>query len=257
MVEFTELFQKVYSSHKWNEFVLLAHQLQDTINYYFINSELLWKALSIRGSKLPNEDFERLEYLGDGILSCFISIILYDQKDLFLPEELTRIRSLLTNNNSLAEIAKELNLEMLGKLLGIGIPSLNQASDTVEAIIGAIFLDTQRSFSTTFDIIKKLIQFEKRLNAIGSSPWGTKDPKTFLHEWVQKNYKNEVELVFDDKNIGTANAPAFLVKAIVERKNDQHILFEGESVGPYSRKKDGEKDASRKLLSLLNIQNLL
>ena len=257
MLTFGEIFQKNYPQLKWDEFTKLGQKLQKTIDYQFTNLELMWKALSIRGSKLPKEEFERIEYLGDGILSCLTSIILYDQRDLFQPEELTRYRSLLTDNNTLAEIARELGLEEFGKLLGIGIPSSNQASDTVEALIGAIFLDTERNFSSTFNVVKKIIQFETRLITIGNNPWGTKDPKSFLHEWVQKKYKNEAEIIFDDRNSGTANAPAFLVKAIIERKNDHKILFEGESVGPFSRKKDGEKDASKILLLKLNLQQLL
>ncbi|MFX0066650.1 MAG: ribonuclease III domain-containing protein, partial [Candidatus Hermodarchaeota archaeon] len=230
MTNFQEIFQKEYSKSKWEEFKRFAIEIQNRINHNFNSPERLWRALSIRGSGLPTEDFERYEYLGDGLLSCFTSILLYDQSDQLPPEELTRFRSILTDNDTLAKNAKELRFDEIGKLLGMGILSPSQAADTFEALIGAIFLDTNRNFNTTLELAKNILQFEKRLEEINQRPWGTKDPKSYLHEWVQKQYKNEAEVYYDSRNEGTANAPEFHVKATIERRNNREVLYEGKKV---------------------------
>ncbi|MFX0170296.1 MAG: ribonuclease III family protein [Candidatus Hodarchaeota archaeon] len=257
MTSFQEIFQNEYSNVKWDEFKRLIRDLQDKINYHFNSQELIWRALSIRGSNLPTDEFERLEYLGDGLLDCFTSIILYDQSDGLPPEELTRYRSILTNNTNLAKIAKGLNLDEIGKLLGMGILSPGQAADAFESLVGSIFIDTTRNFDKTLNVVSEIAHFNDRLETIRQSPWGTKDPKSFLHEWVQQEYKNEAEVIYDDRNEGTANAPEFYVKAIIEKKTDREQMFEGVSVGPFSRKKQAEKEASKSLLTILREKGIL
>lgn len=257
MSSFQEVFQKEYSNLKWDEFKRLIRDLQDKINYHFNSQELIWRALSIRGSNLPTDEFERFEYLGDGLLDCVTSIILYDQSNGLPPEELTRYRSILTNNTNLAKIAKSLNLDEVGKLLGMGKLSPGQAADSLEALVGSIFIDTNQDFNKTLELISQIAQFKDKIDVIRRSPWGTKDPKSFLHEWVQQEYKNEAELIYDDRNEGTANAPEFYVKALIENKTDREKMFEGESVGPFPRKKQAEKEASESLLNLLREKGIL
>ena len=257
MSSFEEIFQKEYNSNKWEEFIKQGRNLQTNINYQFKNEELLWKALSIRGSKIPTEDIERMEYLGDGLLEAFVTIYLYDYIDKYSPGEMTRYRSLLTDNGMLADIARELNIHEIGKMLGMCVFSQGQASDSFEALVGSIFLDTKKDFQKAMDIVKQIIKIDVRLGNLGDNPWGTKDPKSYLYEWVQKEYKNEADVYFDDRNEGSANAPAYFLKAKIQKKSNRDPIYEGESVGPFLKKKDGEKEAAKSLLIKLRENSLL
>ena len=124
---------------------------QKKIQYFFNDKDLLKHALTHKTyafeAKIPLEYNERLELLGDSILSFVVAEQLYKSNRYFTEGELTRRRSILVNNDFLAKKARDLNL---GKYLLLGKGETKQNGDknptnlanALEAIIGSIYLDS-------------------------------------------------------------------------------------------------------------------
>ena len=125
--------------------------LERKINYIFKNKDLLKNALTHKTyafeAEIPLEYNERLELLGDSILNFVAAEQLYKSNKYFSEGELTRRRSILVNNNFLADRAKKLNI---GRFLLLGKGEKKQNGDTnpknlanaLEALIGAVYLDS-------------------------------------------------------------------------------------------------------------------
>ncbi len=250
MQKIKEIFDKHYPT-QWLEFQNFGRKLQEKIHYNFTTEETLWQALSIRGSKLPTEIFERLEFLGDSVLKAILGISLYDKGSTLNPNDLTSLRALLESNEHLSSIAKGLDYDSLGQLLGAGTLSQSQASDSLESLIGAIYIDLERNFDKTAEIVKIFIDIEKAFEIQNTRLWGAKDPKSFLNEWIQKKYKGSAELKFVSTNKGTGNTPQYYVGALIVEKNSNKTLHESTKVGPASKVKDGEKQAAEMMLTQL------
>ncbi|MCW8899447.1 MAG: ribonuclease III [Gammaproteobacteria bacterium] len=156
-------------------------------DYRFNDESLLLLALTHRSIGRNNN--ERLEFLGDSILGMVISCELYKR----FPKEkegvLTRLRSSLVKGETLSKIATELNLgEYIqlgsGELKSGGFRRASTLADVVEAIFGAIYLDSYKENGIA--VIEKIILkiFTNRINRC--EPSGIlKDPKTRLQEFLQ------------------------------------------------------------------------
>ena len=132
-------------------------KLQKNISYQFNNLELLKQALTHRSASKKNN--ERLEFLGDSILGCVISSELYQRYPLINEGQLSRLRSYLVKGQTLAKIAKLINLSetlVLGQseLKSGGFQRKSIQADAFEAILGAIFLDSD--YLTVRSVILKL-----------------------------------------------------------------------------------------------------
>jgi len=145
--------------------------LEHILGYTFTNKQLLQHALTHKTyafeARTPLEFNERLEFLGDSILNFVIAEYLYTSNKYFSEGELTRRRAQSVNNEFLANKAEELEI---GKflLLGKGEKKQNGANNrtnlanALEAIIGAIYLDSDMRMVTTFiseKIFTKEFQF--------------------------------------------------------------------------------------------------
>ena len=162
-------------------------RISQIFDYHFKDESLLALALTHRSMGSSNN--ERLEFLGDSILGMVISSELYSR----FPKEkegvLTRLRSSLVKGETLSEIAIELNLgEFIklgsGELKSGGYRRASTLADAVEAIIGAIYLDS--CIDSGIKQVEKIILtiFNSRLN--NCEPGGVlKDPKTRLQEYLQ------------------------------------------------------------------------
>ncbi|MCR5084938.1 MAG: ribonuclease III [Succinivibrionaceae bacterium] len=165
-------------------------RLEQGIGYAFGDLGLLVLALTHRS--FAREHNERLEFLGDAILDMIISKRLYD---LFpgCPEgELTRMRSALVREGTLAELARGFGVDRclrlgLGELKsgGARLDSLN--ADAVESIIGAMFIDTHEDYAQVREVV--LPWFESRLRALDPSD-EQKDPKSVLQEVLQGSHES-------------------------------------------------------------------
>lgn len=157
--------------------------LEASIGVTFLNKELL-KAAFIHRSYL-NEDRtvqssnERLEFLGDAVLSFLTSSYLYRTYPEFPEGKLTNIRSSLVNTKSLSDIAKSLGLgELLflsrGEQEGGGRTNPSLLADAFESLLGAIYLDqgpgvaekflATHLFAKTRDIIEKKAYLDYKSN---------------------------------------------------------------------------------------------
>ena len=159
-------------------------KLQKNINYHFSDAALLKQALTHRS--VNNNNNERLEFLGDSILGCVISHELYLRFPLVDEGQLSRLRSSLVRGQTLAKLAKTLNLsENLvlgqGELKSGGFRRESIQADAFEAILGAIFLDSD--YLTVSAVILKL--YDGLLNE-ASPDDSLKDFKTQLQELLQK-----------------------------------------------------------------------
>ena len=159
-------------------------KLQKYIDYHFNNVALLKQALTHRSVNKNNN--ERLEFLGDSVLGCVISHELYHRFPLVDEGQLSRLRSSLVRGQTLAKLAKNLNLsETLvlgqGELKSGGFRRESIQADAFEAILGAIFLDSD--YLTVSAVILKL--YDELLNE-ASPDDSLKDFKTQLQELLQK-----------------------------------------------------------------------
>ena len=159
-------------------------QLQQRIDYQFRDPELLKLALSHRSCGAKNN--ERLEFLGDSILSLVISDFLYQKFADSREGDLSRMRSQLVRAESLAEVARSLNL---GSELFLGQGEMKSGGhrrdsilgDTVEALIGAIYKDSSLEESR-----RCVLNWFKDLLAIAEEAKPSKDAKTSLQEFLQQ-----------------------------------------------------------------------
>ena len=148
-----------------------------TLGYVFADQAFLDQALTHRSAS--NKHNERLEFLGDSILSIVISDALYHQFPKATEGDLSRMRATLVCGKMLAEIAIEFKL---GDYLKLGPGELKSGgfrresilADAVEAIIGAIYLDSE------IENCRRLVLnwYASRLDII--EPINQKDPKTLL-----------------------------------------------------------------------------
>ncbi len=158
-------------------------RLTKKLGYSFKKTELLIQALTHRSAKGCHN--ERLEFLGDSILGFVIAEALFEQFPSHDEGDLTRMRSSLVKGVTLAEIARDFNL---GECLILGPGELKSGGhrresileDAIEAIIGAVYLDSN------INCCKQLILswFAKRLSVIKPGN-EQKDPKTRLQEYLQ------------------------------------------------------------------------
>jgi ribonuclease-3 len=162
-------------------------EVEKKLHYQFKDSALLELALSHRSFSRSNN--ERLEFLGDAVLDLVVTDLLYKKFPDLREGQLSPMRSFIVCKESLAEIANNLELSQhlllgSGEMKSGGHRRDSILGDTVEALIGAIYLDrgidcARQSISRWFSP-----QFDKAL-LISQS----KDPKTTLQEWLQQRGK--------------------------------------------------------------------
>jgi len=161
----------------------LQQSLQRALRYQFSNPALLEQALTHRSASGSNN--ERLEYLGDGLLNFVIGEAAYTQWHKAPEGDLSRLRASLVCEDSLARIAKRLNLSDClrmgsGEFKSGGYRRESILADTLEAIIGAIYLDG--GFAPARETTLHL--FAEALATL-PQPETLKDSKTRLQEWLQ------------------------------------------------------------------------
>ena len=157
--------------------------LQQRLGYRFLRPELLARALTHRS--FSAEHNERLEFLGDAVLSLAVSSMVYERFAGSDEGDLTRVRAHLVREDSLQRLARRLGLPEVLRLSegearggGAGRPSI--LADALEAVIGATFLDG--GFEPAAALVRRL--FGELIDGSELGSW-TKDAKTELQEWLQ------------------------------------------------------------------------
>jgi ribonuclease-3 len=151
----------------------------------FSDPDLLARALTHRSKSELN--YERLEFLGDSVLSLVVSALLYDRFPNIPEGQLTRLRAVLVKKEALAALARELNLgEYLllggGELKSGGFDRDSILADSLEAVFGAVYVDggIERARTVIGELYRESLE---RLNPDAI----LKDPKTELQEFLQKH----------------------------------------------------------------------
>lgn len=159
--------------------------LEARLEVVFTDRDLAARSLAHRSWCSEHGDVpsnERLEFLGDSVLSIVVTRFVYDNYP-HLPEgELSEVRASVVNARSLAEVANTISLgELLllgrGEKSGGGSNKPSILADALEAVFAAIYLDL--GFAVVQTVILRLIEPRIRASAMGS---GARDHKTRLQE---------------------------------------------------------------------------
>ena len=211
--------------------------LEKLTQYKIKNQSLFKQAFTHRSfikSKINNE---RLEFLGDALLSFFIADLLFKNYPQAEEGELTKKRSQLVSGASLAKIALEFKLD---HYLKTGEESFKSnpriLAGVLEAYIGAVYLDGG------FMAVKKLIKslFEKKIKQNRADT----NYKSLLQEWCQKKYK-QVPSYCIKKEKGAEHNKIFYAEVLIKNK----VCGEGSD----RQKKPAEQSAAKQALKKLKI----
>ena len=222
----------------------MAHkpeELQEVLHYTFKNPALLRIALThtsyANESKVATTHNERLEFLGDSVLSVVVADYLFHQSG--RPEgELTRMRASLVSEDALFQFAQEIHL---GEYLRLGKgeehcggrtrPSV--VSDAFEALIAAQYLDGGMAVAKAF-----ILRF------ITEGKYAEADYKTKLQEVVQANPEETLSYVLEEET-GPDHDKHFIVAV--------HLNSNCVARGDGKSKKSAEQHAAREALRLMGL----
>ena len=154
--------------------------LMSVLGYKFQDLTLLRTALTHKS--FSSEHNERLEFLGDALLNLYVTEYLYNRFDSLDEGKLTQFKATIVSRENLNKIAQSIGLSnfiQTGK--GEGLEGNSIAGNAVEALIGAVFLDS--NYSKTNRFLNKLLK-ENLLTLEESTD--LKDPKSKLQEYLQK-----------------------------------------------------------------------
>jgi ribonuclease-3 len=212
--------------------------------YQFRQANLLEQALTHRSySRQLNN--ERLEFLGDSILNLIISNHIYERFTAADEGDLSRIRASLVKQETLAQVALQIDLGDYihlggGELKSGGFRRASILSDALEALIGAIYLDSD--YAQTEAAVLHL--YRQQLQSVDAGA-NLRDPKTRLQEYLQAN-KNSL--------------PGYQVEQITGKSHDQVFTvsckltdLDVQSSGKGSSRKKAEQQAAQKILDKLSI----
>ena len=232
--------------------------LQDRIGYSFRDGEILKRALTHSSysneTGLKNHHIfcnERLEFLGDSVLSIITSRYLYT-KFADCPEgELTRMRAEVVCERALSGYAESIGLgECL--YLGIGEEKNNGRqrrsilADAFEALLAAIYLDAGEHGIETVE--RFLLPFiEKEIERIGSGRGFMGDAKTLLQQFVQQAEGDFLEYV-----VVGSSGPDHMKTFLVEAKLNSNVIGRGKG----RSKREAEQNAAREALALFSVDKI-
>lgn len=219
-------------------------KLSQRLGYSFSDEQLVTLALTHRSKGGVNN--ERLEFLGDSILNFVIAEALFQRFGQAREGKLSRLRARLVKGKTLADVAREFEL---GDFLILGSGELKSGghrresilADTVEALIGAIYLDA--GFEAARDRI--LSWYGERLDGLSLED-PIKDPKTRLQEYQQAHQ---------------LGLPKYKVLSVEGPTNEQvfnvecRILGLEPAVSVGTSRRGAEQAAAQKLLTLLGLND--
>jgi len=190
--------------------------LSRIIHYTFNDPSFMTMALTHRS--FSSQHNERLEFLGDSVLSFVIANELYKRFPRIDEGDLSRLRAQLVKESSLSTIATSIGL---GDFIRLGEGELKSAgwrrpsilADTFESIIGAIYLDG--GIKPTHEFVLRF--FETQLNEIDPKLI-QKDPKTLLQELLQSK-KSDLPIYTIVSIEGEAHSQTFTIECQIKKSN--------------------------------------
>lgn len=193
IVDKSTTLQEIFASN------LLVSDVLCKVGYQFQDINLLIRSVTHRSfiheySNEERKSYERLEFLGDSVLGSYTSFILFNIFTDFSEGKLSKLRSALVNEASLAKLGKFLGLDKI-VLLGKGElqSQINDSlvCDLFEALLGAITLDD--SINKTFEVLDRIVKSyedETGEKFFCESKSLVFDPKTTLQEMTMKSFKS-------------------------------------------------------------------
>ena len=209
------------------------------LDHAFNDPNLLRQALTHRSYGIPHN--ERLEFVGDAILNCVVALTLYERYPALPEGELSRVRAHLVNKETLAQVARRLDLGASirlgeGELRSGGADRSSILADAMEAVFGAVFLDAGFAAARrTVDAVYADLLRDADPAALG------KDPKTRLQEWLQGQRLSVPEYAIV-ATTGEAHAQQFVVECRIAGLS---IV----AAGTGASRRAAEQDAAAKALS--------
>lgn len=221
---------------------------EDYINYKFKNPELLTNALT--HSSYANEAHskfgsnERLEFLGDSVLSIIVSEYLYNNFKSLPEGELTKLRASLVCEKTLCIFAKQI---CIGDFLLLGKGEANNhgnerasiLADAFEAVLAAIYIDGGMDAAKKHVLRFIIPELENREYEL------FKDYKTLLQEVIQRNPEERLTYVLTDES-GPDHDKRFTVEV--------HLNSNVVGCGVGRSKKQAEQEAARQALTLMGME---
>ena len=233
---------ELFSSPR-KEFYLFLRKL---LGFYPTNLRLydlafIHKSSSLTDSQGNQINNERLEFLGDAILGAIITEFLYNR----FPKQdegfMTKTRSKLVNRTFLTRLAFNMKLDIyIRSNTTKNIDSSHIYGDVVEALIGAIYLDTNYQ-TTKYFVTKRILSQFVNLNEIERKDTNFKSQ---LIEWSQKNKKEIAFETIEDPGSDKLKQPRFISKVILDGK--------GLGSGSGTSKKEAQQNAARESLKKLD-----
>ena len=222
--------------------------LEENLRYEFKNKKLLINALT--HSSYANEardgisSNERLEFLGDSVLSIVVSEYIYKEFNNLPEGELTKLRASLVCEKSLCQFSRELDLGKhlrlgKGEDKGGGRERDSILADAFEAVLAAMYLDG--GFNVAKNHVMRFIKNELK----HTDDEVFKDYKTALQEIIQKNPEESVTYILT-KESGPDHDKVFEVEV---RLNSNTI---GKGMG--KNKKQAEQSAAKEALRLMGME---
>lgn len=194
-------------------------KLQQTINYKFKNTDILLNALAhssyanesnARGADIKSN--ERLEFLGDSVLSLIVSTYLYEKCPEYPEGELSKIRAQTVCEKALAGFAKEISLGDYillghGERANHGEERASILSDAFEAVLAAIYLDGGLQ-----EVAKFLLPFIKEKIKETIDGHTATDYKTMLQQLIQQENGEVLDYMLVGES-GPAHKRVFEIEA--------------------------------------------
>lgn len=186
------------------------------------------------------QSYERLEFLGDAVLSLSIGHILMEKDEMYSEGELSQIRASLVNEKVLAKISRKIGLAdalLLGKgeRRSGGKRKRSILADLYESMIGAIYLDG--GFNSAFKVIK--LHFHDLIDSVTTTVW---DSKSRLQELSQGRFHS-----VPSYKVTSISGPDHKRVFTVELKINSEIIGEGTG----GSKKEAEQAAAHVALKKL------
>lgn len=229
----------------------VVKEFQEKSGYTFKDRDLLMEALthpSALGKResrgLKKKNYERLEFLGDSVLSMIIAEFLIKQYKNESEGNISKRHTALVCGSTLAKIAKRIDIPSMiimskGEESSGGRENEHILENVVESLVGAIYLDGGLEESRKF-----IHRFWRDMALKNIQP--PRDPKTELQEMSQA-YNRSLPIYELVEQRGTAHEPLFVVKVKIEGK--------GEALGEGKSKKEAEKKAAIKMVRLLKLES--
>ncbi len=187
---------------------------------------------------LIKESYERLEFLGDAVLSAVIADFLFKKFPLKDEGFLTKMRSRIVSRQMLGKLAYKFGIDkFIQAENGVTGRSSSIYGDAFESLIGAVYLDKGYPFTSAF-IRESIIRYHLDIDELETVDT---DYKSKLIEWAQKNRKDLKFKLVDEKGIGTQKL--FVIEVVVD----------GEGYGRsenFSKKKAEQEAAGIAIVSL-------